>query len=68
MKLNNMLMLSFERNQSFLRVILRNYRFMYIARNLVPCHSTTSFSESVIVTEKSYQMLEVLSFFDRERG
>ena len=34
----------------------------------LPCHSTTSFSESVIVTETSYQMLEVLSFFDRERG
>ena len=28
-------MLSFERNQSFVRVILRNYQFMYIARNLL---------------------------------
>ena len=29
-------------------------------------HSTTSFSENVIVAEKSYKMLE--SFFDRERA
>ena len=30
-------------------------------------HSTTSFSKNVEVAEKSYQMLEVLSFCDRER-
>ena len=30
-------------------------------------HSTTSFSENVEVAETSYQMLEVLSFCDRER-
>ena len=30
-------------------------------------HSTTSFSENVEVEETSYQMLEVLSFSDRER-
>ena len=30
-------------------------------------HSTTSFSESVKVAETSYQMLESLSFCDRER-
>ena len=30
-------------------------------------HSTTSFSENVEVAETSYQMLQVLSFFDRER-
>ena len=29
-------------------------------------HSPTSFSENVKVAEKSYQMLEVLSFWDRE--
>ena len=35
MKLNNMLMLGFERNQSFLHVTLRNYQFIYISRNLL---------------------------------
>ena len=30
-------------------------------------HSATSFSEKVVVAETSYQMLEVLSFCDRER-
>ena len=30
-------------------------------------YSTTSFSENVEVAETSYQMLEVLSFCDRER-
>ena len=30
-------------------------------------HSTTSFSENVVVAETSYQMLEALSFCDRER-
>ena len=30
-------------------------------------HSTTSFSEKVVVAEASYQMLEVLAFRDRER-
>ena len=30
-------------------------------------HSTTSFSENVEVAKTSYQMLEVLSFYDRER-
>ena len=29
-------------------------------------HSTTSFSDNVKVAETSYQMLEVLSFCDRE--
>ena len=29
-------------------------------------HSTTSFSENVVVVQASYQMLEVLSFRDRE--
>ena len=29
-------------------------------------HSTTSFSENVVVVQASYQMLEVLSFCDRE--
>ena len=31
-------------------------------------HSTPSFSENVVVAETSYQMLEVLSFCDRERA
>ena len=31
-------------------------------------HSTTSFSKNVDVAETSYQMLEVLSFCDRERA
>ena len=31
-------------------------------------HSTTSFSESVVVAGRSYQMLVVLSFCDRERA
>ena len=31
-------------------------------------HSTTSFSESVVVAETSYQMLEVLPFCNRERS
>ena len=31
-------------------------------------HPTSSFSENVIVAETSYQMLEVLSFCDRERA
>ena len=31
-------------------------------------HSTMSFSENVVVAETSYQMLEVLSFCDRERA
>ena len=31
-------------------------------------HSTTSFSENVIMAETSYQMLKVLSFCDRERA
>ena len=31
-------------------------------------HSTTSFSENVIVTKTSYQMLGILSFSDRERA
>ena len=30
-------------------------------------HSTTSFSQNVEVAETTYQMLEVLSFRDRER-
>ena len=30
-------------------------------------HSATSFSENVVVAGKSYQILEVLSFCDRER-
>ena len=30
-------------------------------------HSTTSFNENVVVAEKSYQMLEVLSLCDQER-
>ena len=30
-------------------------------------HSSTSFSENVVVAETSYQMLEILSFCDRER-
>ena len=30
-------------------------------------HSTTSFNKNVVVAEKSYQMLEVLSFCDQER-
>ena len=30
-------------------------------------HSTTSFNENFVVAEKSYQMLEVLSFCDQER-
>ena len=30
--------------------------------------STTSFSENVVMAETSYQMLEVLSFCDRERA
>ena len=31
-------------------------------------HSTTSFSETVVVAKTSYQMLEFLSFCDRERA
>ena len=31
-------------------------------------HSTTSFSENVIVAGTSYQMLEVLAFFNLERA
>ena len=31
-------------------------------------HSTTSFSENVVVAETSYQMLKVLSFCDRDRA
>ena len=31
-------------------------------------HSTTSFSESVVVAGTSYQMLEVLAFCNRERS
>ena len=31
-------------------------------------HSTTSFSENVVVAETSYQMLQALSFCDRERA
>ena len=31
-------------------------------------HSTTSFTENVVMAEMSYQMLEVLSFCDRERA
>ena len=31
------------------------------------CHSTTSFNKNVEVAEKSYQMLEDLSFCDQER-
>ena len=31
-------------------------------------HSTTSFSESVVVAGTSYQMLEVLAFCNRERA
>ena len=31
-------------------------------------HSTTSFSENVIMAETSYQMLKVLSFCDQERA
>ena len=31
------------------------------------CHSASSFSENVVVTEASYQMLEVSSLCDRER-
>ena len=30
--------------------------------------TTTSFSENVVVAKRSYQMLEVLSFCDRERA
>ena len=29
-------------------------------------HSTTSFRENIVVAEKRYQMLEVLSFCDQE--
>ena len=32
------------------------------------CHSTTSFSENVVVAETTYQILEVLSFCDQERA
>ena len=32
------------------------------------CHSTTSFSESVVVAKTSYKILEVLAFFSRERS
>ena len=31
-------------------------------------HSTTSFSESVVLAGTSYQMLEVSAFFNRERA
>ena len=31
-------------------------------------HSTTNFSEKVVVAKTSYQMLEILSFSDRERA
>ena len=31
-------------------------------------HSTTSFNENVVVGKTSYQMLEVLSFCNRERA
>ena len=31
-------------------------------------HSTTSFSQNVVVLEASYQMLEVLLFCDQERA
>ena len=31
-------------------------------------HSTTSLSENVVVAKKSYQMLGILSFSDRERA
>ena len=30
-------------------------------------HSTTRFSENVVVAKSSHQMLEILSFSDRER-
>jgi len=33
-----------------------------------PSHSTTSFSENVVVAKTRYQMLDVLSFCDRERA
>ena len=36
MKLNNKLMLGFQKNQSSLHLsVLRNYQFMYIARDLL---------------------------------
>ena len=35
MKLNDKLMLGFQENQSFLFVLLRNYQFMYTARDLL---------------------------------
>ena len=35
MKLNDKLMLGFQENQSFLFVMLRNYQFMYTARDLL---------------------------------
>ena len=31
-------------------------------------HSIARFSENVVVVETSYQILEVLSFFDQERA
>ena len=31
-------------------------------------HSTTGFSQNVVVMETSYQILEVLSFCDREKA
>ena len=31
-------------------------------------HSSTSFSENVVVAKTSYQMLQILSFIDRERA
>ena len=39
-----------------------------LAGKLDSHHSTTAFSENVVVTETSYQMEEILSFCDRKRA
>ena len=41
---------------------------IFVRKRDTSCHSTMRFSENVAVVETSYQMLEVLSFCDRERA
>ena len=48
--------------------ILIRHRCRDLNHNNSHCHSTTSFSENVVVAKKSYQMLGILSFSDRARA
>ena len=44
------------------------YRDILAGKCGSPRHSTTSFSERVVVAETSYQILDVLEFCNRERA